>query len=471
MANNDSIKSSDPHEDPASMSRGVATIPPSTFYGTQNQRPALPNRPAAPSLGSASTGHYTVQPPEKSPFREPELVPDDSEQLPALGDYATNEDGRPFVYGTPPQESVWPSVDASPWPSQSGQYHGSTSSNPFSSTNRWVASGPEPSWGPFEGGWVNESTRRSVTIDGRNESEEMHWWNAQVRSNNSRPGHGILPPVLADNLHHPEHTLFSVTVTPPDLKPSAPSAPTQPQPTSSESPKQHRSADSASSLTDGQPSHTSSSFTYSPTAEEVRTAVPHPNAYYCRKHNGWVLLIWKSSSVNPPFSRSFKSILPDPSRRRLSNSCIGDGEQPFGPANITHHFHAYERAVNARRLTHPFNASQWENEERSKLRHRKMTLRGDDPATVMSALEQAGEDTRMDVDHEEGEGDLLDLYVCCQCSFYVIASDVIPGVVPVKLIEDLVKSKMESPPPGKSGELAALLTLETILKYVCLWAL
>ncbi|KAF8485668.1 hypothetical protein F5888DRAFT_1763533 [Russula emetica] len=450
MANNDTIKT------PRRRQPGVATIPPSTFYGTQNQRPPLPSRPAAPSLGSASTGHYTVQPSEKSPFH-------DSEQLPALADYAANQDGRPFVYGTPPQESVWPSVDASPWPSQSSQYYGSASSNPFSSTNRWIASGPEPSWGQFEGGWVNDSTRRSVTIDGRNESEEMHWWNPQVRSNNARPGHGILPPVLADSLHHPEHTLFSVTVTPPDFKPSAPT-PTQPQPTSSESPKQHRSGDSASSLTDDQSSHASSSFTYSPTAEEVRTAVPHPNAYYCRKHNGWVLLIWKSSSVNPPFSRSFKGILPDPSRRRLSNSCIGDGEQPFGPANITHHFHAYERVVNARRLTHPFNASQWENEERSKLRHRKMTLRGDDPATVMSALEQAAEDTRMDVDHEEVEGDLLDLYVCCQCSFYVIASDIIPGVIPVKLIEDLVKSKMESPPPDKSGELAALVTLETILK-------
>ena len=464
MANNDTIESSDPHADPTSMSGGVATIPPSTFYGTQNQRPPLPNRPAAPSLGSASTGHYTIQPSEKSPFREPELVPDDSDQLPALADYAANQDGRPFVYGTPPQESVWPSVDASPWPSQSSQYYGSTSSNPFSSTNRWIASGPEPSWGPFEGGWVNESTRRSVTIDGRSESEEMHWWNAQVRSNNARPGHGILPPVLADRLHHPEHTLFSVTVTPPDFKPSAP-APTQP--TSPDIPKQHRSADSASSLTGGQSSHGPSSFTYTPTAEEVRTAVPHPNAYYCRKHNGWVLLIWKSSSVNPPFSRSFKSILPDPSRRRLTNSCIGDGEQPFGPANITHHFHVYERAVNSRRLTHPFNASQWDNEERSKLRHRKMTLRGDDPATVMSALEQAAEDTQMDVDHEEGEGDLLDLYVCCQCSFYVIASDVIPGVVPVKLIEDLVKSKMDNPPPDKTGELAALVTLETVLKYVC----
>jgi len=89
----------------------------------------------------------------------------------------------------------------------------------------------------------------------------------------------------------------------------------------------------------------------------------------------------------------------------------------------------------------------------------------------MSAMEQVAEDTRMDVDQEEGEGDLLDLYVCCQCSFYVISSDVIPGVVPVKLIEDLVKSKMENPPLDKCGEFAVLITLETILKYVYLCTL
>jgi ubiquitin carboxyl-terminal hydrolase 25/28 len=86
-----------------------------------------------------------------------------------------------------------------------------------------------------------------------------------------------------------------------------------------------------------------------------------------------------------------------------------------------------------------------------------MTLRGDDPASIVT------EDARMDVDHDEGEGHRLDLYVCCQCSFYVIASDVIPGVVPVKLLEDLVKNKIENPPPEKSGELAALIALETIL--------
>ena len=125
----------------------------------------------------------------------------------------------------------------------------------------------------------------------------------------------------------------------------------------------------------------------------------------------------------------------------------------MGPANVTHHFHAYERAVDARRLTHPFNASEWEHEERSKLRHRKMTL------TAETELGPAVEE----VEREDEEGDLLDLYVCCQCSFYVIASHVIPGVVPVKLLEDLVRNKVENPPPDKSGELAALITLETIL--------
>jgi len=454
MANNDTSKPSDPHTDRAPI-QGVTTIHPSTFYGNQNQRqPPLPNRPAAPTLGSASTGHYTIQPSDKSPFREPVLVQDESDQLPALEDYAANHDGRPFVYDTPPQESGWPSVDTSLWPSHSGQYYGSSSSNPFAPTDRWIADAPAPSWNTYDGGWVNESTRRSVTIDGRSDLEELQWWNPRVRAAHSRPGHGILPPVLADRLHYPDHTLFSVTVLPPDLKPRS---------AQSDSPKQHRSTDSVSSIHSSQSSHPSTSSFHYPTAEEVRTAVPHPNAYYCRKHNGWVLLVWKSSSVNPPLSRSFKGILPDAGRRRLTNSCIGDGEQPLGPANITHHFHAYDRAVDARRLTHPFNASQWENEERCKLRHRKMTLRSDDPAMVMSVLEQAADNTQMDVDREESEGYLLDLYVCCQCSFYVIASDVIPGVIPVKLIEDLVKNKIENPPPDKSGELAALITLETIL--------
>src|SRR6266702_1343470 len=466
MANNDNKKSFNARSDPISTTEGVGSIPPSTFYGNQPQSqrpPPLPNRPAAPALGSASTGHYTIQAPEKSPFREPELVPDDSDQ-PAPEDYSTDQGGRPFVFNTPPREEGWGGgIQEGPWPAQGGHFYGNTSSDPFAQTDRWVASAPPPTWGTFEDSWATGSARRSVPIDGRNDIEESRWWDAQVRAAYARPGHGILPPILADRLHNSEHTLFSLTVTPPELKPSpafAP-APAQPQPTQSESPKQHRSSDSGSSLHGGTSAHASAHApsTCFPTAEEVRTAVPHPNAYYCRKHNGWVLLIWKSSSVNPPLARSFNGTLPDQSRRRSTNSCVSDGEQPMGPTNVTHHFHAYERAVDARRLTHPFNASEWEHEERSKLRHRKMTLRGSDPTTATTELEQAVDDARMEVESEDGEGDLLDLYVCCQCSFYVIASDVIPGVIPVKLLEDLVKNRVDNPPPDKTGELAALITL------------
>jgi ubiquitin carboxyl-terminal hydrolase 25/28 len=465
MANNDNKKASDARSDSRSIPEGVASIPPSTFYGTQSQSqrpPPLPNRPAAPALGSSSTAHYTIQASEKSPFREPELVPDDSEQ-PALETYPSDQGSRPFVYDTTPSlGDGWGNIQEGPWPSQSGQFYGSTSTDV--QPERWVANAPPATWGTFEDGWTTGSARRSVPIDGRNEAEEMRWWDARVREDNARPGQGILPPVLADRLHNPEHTLFSVTVTPPDLKPALPPAPTQPQPTQSESPNRHshRSSDSGSSLHAGGSSPAANApptTSCSPTAEDVHTAVPHPNAYYCRKHNGWVLLIWKSSSVNPPLARSFTGTLPDQSRRRSTNSCVSDGEQTMGPVNVTHHFHAYERAVDARRLTHPFNASEWEHEERSKLRHRKMTLRGSDPTAEATELGQAADE----VEREDEEGDLLDLYVCCQCSFYVVASNVIPGVVPVKLLEDLIKNKVENPPPDKSGELTALITLEMIL--------
>ena len=460
MANNDNKKASDARSDHRSIPEGVASIPPSTFYGTQSQSqrpPPLPNRPAAPALGSASTGHYTIQASEKSPFREPELVPDDSDQ-PALETYPSDQSGRPFVYDDPPAlEDGWGNMQQDPWPSQSGQIYGSTSAV---QPDHWVDSAPPPTWGTPDDGWNTGSARRSVPIDGRNEIEETRWWDAQVREFNARPGQGILPPVLADRLHNPEHTLFSVTVTPPDLKPSLPPVPAPPQPAQSESPKRHRSTDSGSSLHAGVPSSSAAApsaaaaaAACSPTAEDVHTAVPHPNAYYCRKHNGWVLLICKSSLVNPPLARSFTGTLPDQSRRRSTNSCVSDGEHTMGPANVTHHFHAYEHAVDARRLTHPFTASEWEHEERSKLRHRKMTLTAE--TELVPAVEQ--------VEREDDEGDLLDLYVCCQCSFYVIASHVIPGVVPVKLLEDMVKNKVENPPPDKSGELTALIALEMIL--------
>ena len=67
---------------------------------------------------------------------------------------------------------------------------------------------------------------------------------------------------------------------------------------------------------------------------------------------------------------------------------------------------------------------------------------------------------------EPDEGRLLDLYVCCQCSFYCVASGTVPGVIPRKHFEEFVRDKKENPPVGKSGEQAVVQAFETILLCV-----
>ncbi|KAF8257552.1 hypothetical protein EI94DRAFT_1708879 [Lactarius quietus] len=145
-----------------------------------------------------------------------------------------------------------------------------------------------------------------------------------------------------DQIHNSEHTLSSITVTSPDLK-HVLSIPAQPQHAPSESPKWHRSSDSGSSYNGSSCTHTSAPApsTWLPTAEDAHTAVPHPNAYCCRKHNCWVLLIWKPSSMHPPLVHSFTSFLLDHSPHQSTNSCVRDSEQVMGMTNVTHHFHAY----------------------------------------------------------------------------------------------------------------------------------
>jgi ubiquitin carboxyl-terminal hydrolase 25/28 len=76
----------------------------------------------------------------------------------------------------------------------------------------------------------------------------------------------------------------------------------------------------------------------------------------------------------------------------------------------------------------------------------------------VESLEEA--ENLMDTD---SEGKLLDLYVCCQCSLYVVASGVIPGVIPRKHFAEFVHGKRSNPIVGKTGELSVVLSLETLL--------
>ena len=184
-------------------------------------------------------------------------------------------------------------------------------------------------------------------IDGRVDHEENGWRNPNEREKCNRPGPGILSPVLAEELHDPNHSLFSINVVSTVLSHA------------------FNNQSSSTSSTSDRPTVTQ------PTEHEIRMAIPHPSAYYCPKDNSWVILSWGTSSVTPLLARPFvnsPNALPDQARRRLTGSCIKD--QPFGKMNRTHHFHKYEKAVDSHKLTPPFRQDEWQIVGNLKLKRR-----------------------------------------------------------------------------------------------------
>jgi ubiquitin carboxyl-terminal hydrolase 25/28 len=286
-------------------------------------------------------------------------------------------------------------------------------------------------------------------IDGRSTHEETHWWNPELRERNKRPGPGVLAPVLAEELHASNCSLFSVKVTVPSI------APLPPVPNSKD-----RVA--------VPPTPSSSRLQYPidhspPTEEEVMASVPHPNAYYCPKDNGWVILSW-NSSIAPPLARSYIASrnphFPDEARRRRVASCIEVGNRPFGKTNVTHHFHKYEKAVDSDKLTPPLRKDKWESLETVEQRRSVGNLHYDDSNIEADDVETLGDN---DVESSEEEGKLLDLYVCCQCSFYCVVSGVIPGVIPRRYLEELVRDKNGRPVVGMSAEQSIAVAVKAFL--------
>ncbi|KXN88948.1 putative ubiquitin carboxyl-terminal hydrolase 2 [Leucoagaricus sp. SymC.cos] len=385
-------------------------IPAGSFYPPSGKLShSTSSRPD--NVGSSNTHAYFVTPdPQFKDFREPEVVPtqdDDEDSLPAL---------------TMPNETgAWTAQD---W---------SRSSDLNSWTNANAASNWDVNYGG--GGYSEERNAVNVPITGRQDHEEMRWWDPDTRAVNKRPGAGMLPPVLLENLHDSEHSLFSIVVSSPDIHPlRQPSEnPNGPSPTPSTS--------------------STALFTAPPTEDEVRTSVPHPNAYYCPRENGWVILSWKSSTIPPPLARSFEDSgyppLPNQTWRKQAVSCIGE---EGGQLNKTHHFHKYSKAIDAHKLTPSLKTEDWEAE----IAKAKRRL-GNPEAPKDYAVEHEESQSKAE------EGKLLDLFVCCQCSFYCVASDIIPGVIPRRYLDTFIKDKRSNPPPGKGGEQAAVIALETIM--------
>lgn len=412
-------------------------VPASSFYATQRP-PPLPTRPKY--SGSGHTAYVAPQDPPRygSPafnnpgeFREPELVeedivPEDDNTVPDLIPHSDTSNWTTENIETPYDAGQWTS-GGSHWPKESDW------------TNQGWAAGTTGQGLEFEKMEYMNRTGQEFMIDGRVDNEEINWWNPTEREKCNRPGAGILSPVLAEELHDSNHSLFSINVTPPAVSTVL-------------------SKDQSSSTPSDQPVVTP------PTEDEIRTAVPHPNAYYCPKDNGWVILSWKSSSMAPSLARSFLDSpnvpLPDQARRRRTGSCIEEEDQPFGKTNKTHHFHKYKKAVDSHKLMPPFRQDEWQMIKNVKLKRRAGTI-------ISSELDINAvnvDDVDIEVLEKEtgdDEGKLLDLYVCCQCSFYCVASGVIPGVIPRRYIDEVIRDKRSHPPVGKTGDQAIISALET----------
>lgn len=439
-----SQRPSTPILSPAPVSSTLASYP--------SKAPPLPSRPKNP--GSTHTSYVPPTRPESvtigspSGFREPELIEDAAEEEDPVPDLIPQtEVNWPYDIGqdtTNTWQSWQTTTTMADWERPPGTH--------------WADKTLDDNAAPdYAMDYVGSSRIDDFTIDGRSRYEESNWWNPEERERNKRPGPGILPPVLAEDLHDPHHSLFSVNVTAPSGVPLSQHA------ASGSTSKDHSSAGPSSTPTHH--SHHASSETFSPPSEdEVRMSVPHPNAYYCPKDNGWVVLCWKSSSVPPPLSKTYlnKPPLPDQSRRRQTVSCTEETDQSFGKKNKTHHFHIYEKAVDSHKLTPPFRQDEWASLENVKQKRRAGAIMNAD--LDINAINAEDVDLLNEKEAEsDEEGKLLDLYICCQCSLYCVASGVLPGVIPKKYLDELVRDKRGHPSIGKNAEQTIALALETFL--------
>jgi ubiquitin carboxyl-terminal hydrolase 25/28 len=370
-------------------------VPPSTFYGTSSSSksksktpPALPKRPE--KVGSLHTTYVAPSEPpvyEDTPFREPELV-ETAPVAPFDGSISTDTS-----WGN--DASGWSKATAASWDNDKVAEDWS---RPV--TSNWAG----------QGTWSQNSAATKTAIDGRDYEEETDWWDLEARAKARRPGSGVLPTLAMERLHDEDHILLDVSPSPPVL-------------TDKTAPEGYTG----------------------PSADEVRMAKPHANAYYCWRDHGWVIIQWKTSTVFPTLAEGYNppTSLPDHERRKRNKRC-GDGAP-----NKTHHFHAYEGAVDSTGLTTPYYRAKWEG--------------GLQPSSsiVPETMASTGQE-----ENTAEEGVLMDLYICCQCPFYCVVSHIIPAVIPRSLMDKLNDDRLRNPSGGLSGEETLMSLWETVLRCV-----
>ncbi|KAJ3786715.1 hypothetical protein GGU10DRAFT_166019 [Lentinula aff. detonsa] len=447
-------------------------------------------------LGSASTTFTNT--PLSEDYRAPELIPEDEEPPPfssVVSEYTSEHTTS---------DSTW--SNQSKRGNQWGNQSGTTAYNTFgwgdgSMLSGWGNEGSNEvvGWGGPDASTNENNTNTStsivpeIPITNRFDEDELRWWDREHVWGRSFPGKGVLPVLTAESIEAGlqrligkrvgSKGLYKVEITSPDITPSEQkeSNNEHPVPRISPPPSLTRTG-SNSSLN---PSSRAPSLPKSarprhhhvpPSALEVEMAgKPHPDAYYSPKENAWVVLSWEDSSSAkassrdplPSFVVEARAYTLPRNEYRMENkgeNCLAFMTKSDRRCyNLTHHFHKYPKSIDGRNLDPP-------------VRHWK------DDFSVGDANE--GE-SPTDVSATDDGQVLLDLYVCCQCSFYLVvsspsiltsseisnsasgdmgrSSNVIPGIIPLRIWNAYVNDRLENPNPSMSREQTLLGGLETLV--------
>ncbi|KAH8810299.1 hypothetical protein DL96DRAFT_533874 [Flagelloscypha sp. PMI_526] len=259
-------------------------------------------------------------------------------------------------------------------------------------------------------GWPRSALEK-IIAPGRSSLEGRNWWNPKVRELYSRPGSGTLASLLPGIGDIVDQELFSVKIV-------VPTAMSNPQPLS----RSHSLPRSRSlSHLHGLPRHSPP-----PLDEELRVAIPHPDAYYSPKHNSWILLSWGKSKQPPP-------LIPFYPQQDVLNAIFRREERcAFLDCNDllqlshTHHFHKFPSAVDPKLLDSPY-----------------------EPGNSVSPTLP------------------LDLYVCCRCQLHLIASSFSQPLVPQPLWNAFLEERRALSSPKTTPEtmiVAGLKLLHTAIQ-------
>ncbi len=255
----------------------------------------------------------------------------------------------------------------------------------------------------------------------------VDWWDVKNSTYTpSRPGPGQLPALLAANIL--DEPLFQCDVA---------SIPSPPEPRG------------GIPVTD--PRYPASSL------EDARSCLPK-NLYYNFKSHGWVFVnVAQEEVLSVPLHEISDRPFPSDVGRALYGNCMGRPEfkrPAHEDISVHHHFHHYPRATDV-----PPSLSTAFSPPGNLASESSASTPMDQDANEPGIVEITKEIVEQDADTIPA-----DLYICTLCQIYVMASDVIPAVIPSQLLRALVLDRTVNPPVGKSSAQSVVCALELLVK-------